>query len=77
MPKTLSQRPARPAHRMQVASRDRRILMAGDALQNVQIDADVGHQWESGVPKAVGDRPASPKSSTNSSRRSHRAGSRS
>jgi hypothetical protein len=35
---------------MQIASRDRRILMSGDPLQNVQIDASVGHLCQGGVP---------------------------
>ena len=39
--------------RMQVASSDRRILMAGDALQDVQIDASVGHPGQGGVPSSV------------------------
>ena len=40
---------------MQVASRDRRILMSGDPLQDVQIDASVGHPCQGGVPWAVAD----------------------
>jgi hypothetical protein len=28
---------------MQVVSRDRRVLLVGDALQDVQIDASIGH----------------------------------
>jgi hypothetical protein len=35
---------------MQVASRDRRILMVGDPLQDVQIDAGLGHPCQGGVP---------------------------
>ena len=35
---------------MQVASRDRRILMGGDPLQYVQIDAGLGHPCQGGVP---------------------------
>jgi hypothetical protein len=35
---------------MQVASRDCRILMSGDSLQDVQIDASVGHPGQGGVP---------------------------
>jgi hypothetical protein len=35
---------------MQVASRDRRILMVGDLLQDVQIDAGLGHPCQGGVP---------------------------
>jgi len=35
---------------MQVASPDRRILMSGGPLHNVQIDASVGHPGQGGVP---------------------------
>jgi hypothetical protein len=34
---------------MQISSRDRRILMSSDPLQNVQIDASVGHPAQRGV----------------------------
>jgi hypothetical protein len=34
---------------MQVASRDCRILMAGDPLQDVQIDASISHPGQGGV----------------------------
>jgi hypothetical protein len=40
---------------MQVASRDRRIVMAGDPLQDVQIDASISHPCQGGVPWAVAD----------------------
>ena len=40
---------------MQVASRDRRILMAGDPLQDVQIDTGVGHPCQGGVRLAEAD----------------------
>jgi hypothetical protein len=35
---------------MQVASRDRRILMSGHPLQDMQIDASVGNPCQRGVP---------------------------
>jgi hypothetical protein len=35
---------------MLVASSGRRILMAGDPLQDVQIDASVSHPGQGGVP---------------------------
>ena len=55
MPKTLFHRPAWPAHRDAVASRDRRILMADDPLQDVEIDASVGHPRQGGVRLAEAD----------------------
>ena len=41
---------------MQVASRDRRIPMFGDPLQDVQIDPGVGHPMSGGVPQGVANR---------------------
>jgi hypothetical protein len=46
---------------MQVASRDCRILMAGDPLQDVQIDASTSHPGHGGVPEAVADQACLPK----------------
>jgi hypothetical protein len=38
-----------------VASRNCRILMSGDPLQDVQIGASVGQPGQGGVPQAVAD----------------------
>ena len=53
---------------MQVASRDRRILMAGDPLQDVQIDTGVGHPYRSGMTPPVADQPWLPESMANMGR---------
>jgi hypothetical protein len=41
--------------RMQAASSDRRILMAGDPFQDVQIETSIGHPDQGGVPWAGAD----------------------
>ncbi len=52
---------------MQVASRDRRISMFGDPMQDVQIDPGVGHPYQGVCRKAWQTEPGCPSSVTSAS----------
>ena len=50
--------------RVNITARHRRVLMAGDALQQVQLDTGIGHPGQRGMAEPWRTRPVSPSSVT-------------